>query len=265
MVSLVLMVLVAAVALRLFLRQHWTGIAQSETAALQSTLRAGLLFLTSELRELGGTPGDADILVFAAESLTYRAMRGAGMSCSRSPNSILLDAGTFAGYRSTQPGRDSMLLHVEGRVDTEVDDRWLHLPLVAAGVGTCGGASALDLSTALDTTLFPARAFAPLAPVRTFEVMQIKLYQSGGEYWLGARSVSAGETIQPVVGPLTSGGLLLTYLDPAGGTATMAESIRGIGITLRAMSSNPIRSSGGSGTPSRRIDSLITTVTLRNW
>lgn len=265
LVSLVLTVLVAGIGLRLFLRQHWTGVAQSETAAVQGALRAGALFLSTELRELGGTPGDPDILVFSPESLTYRAMRGSGPSCSRSATSILLEAAGVSGYRSVQPGRDSILLHVEGRLDTGSDDRWIHLPILSVGGSSCGGVSALALGTVLDTVQFPPSGFAALAPVRTFEIMQVKLYQSGSDYWLGARSVSAGETIQPLTGPLARNGLELTYLDSAGSATTVSENVRSIGITLRALSANPIRSGGGFGSSARRLDSLATLVALRNW
>jgi prepilin-type N-terminal cleavage/methylation domain-containing protein len=262
MLSLVLMAMVGGIALRVLLRQHWTGLAQSETAALQNTLRAGAIFLATELRELGGAPGDADILLFAAESLTYRAMRGSGLGCSRGQNSLLIEAGSFSGYRGPQAGRDSLLLHLEGRLDTEADDRWLHLPISTIGSGACAGTPAILVSTQLDTTLVPA--FASLAPVRTFEVMQVKLYQSGSDYWLGARSVSAGEVIQPLVGPLTSDGLALTYLDSLGGTASTAQQIRSVGVILRALSASAVRT-GGFGPPQRRLDSLSTTVALRNW
>lgn len=264
MVALVLMVLVAVLGLRLLLFQHWTGVAQGETAAVQAALRAGSLFLATELRELGGSPGDPDILVFAPESLTYRAMRGTGVTCALAPSSILVDAVSFSGYRSVQTPRDSALLHFEGRMDTGADDRWIHLPVQAISASTCSGAGAIQLATTLDTALFALQRFAPLAPVRTFEIMQVRLYQSGGDYWLGARSVSAGETIQPLMGPLTSRGLELSYRDSAGGVATVAENIRSIGITLRALGSVATRR-GGTGVASRITDSLVTTVSLRNW
>jgi prepilin-type N-terminal cleavage/methylation domain-containing protein len=265
LVSLVLMVLVAGIGLRLFLVQHWTGIAQGETAAVQAALRAGSLFLATELRELGGTPGDPDILAFSPESLTYRAMRGTGFTCARAPGSILVDTAGFSGYRSIQTGRDSVLLHFEGRMDSATDDRWIHLPVQSIGASACSGAAALQLATTIDTVLFPLQRFAALAPIRSFEIMQIKLYQSGGDYWLGARSVSAGETIQPLTGPLTRNGLELSYQDSLGGLPATADQIRSVGITLRATSSIPLRSPGGFRAPTRLIDSLITTVALRNW
>ena len=265
LVSLVLMVLVAGIGLRWFLVQHWTGVAQGETAAVQAALRAGSLFLTTELRELGGTPGDPDILVFSPESLTYRAMRGIGFTCARAPGSILIDTGGFGGYRSIQAGRDSILLHFEGRMDSSTDDRWIHLPVLATGASSCAGAPALQLMTAVDTTQFPLNRFAAFAPVRSFEIMQIKLYQSGGDYWLGARSISAGETIQPLIGPLTATGLELSYHDSLGAAPLSPDQIRSVGITLRAQSSVPIRRRGTFTPPIRLVDSLITSIALRNW
>ncbi len=265
LVALVVGVLVAGIGLRLLLRQHWSGMAHGDIAALQGSLRAGMLFLSTELRELGGTPGSADVLAFAPESLTYRAMRSTGLSCQRSANLVLLDSASLAGYRAIQAGRDSLLVHRENQAATPADDAWLGLPVISVGAAACGASPALAITTVLDTVSSRPAAFAPLAPVRSYEVMQVKLYQSAGDYWLGARSVSAGETIQPVIGPLSSAGLQLTYFDSAGSPAATAETIRRIGITLRAMSGSPVRPLGGGGPAVRRVDSLLTTVTLRNW
>jgi prepilin-type N-terminal cleavage/methylation domain-containing protein len=265
LISMVLMLVLAAVGLRFFLVQHWTGLAQSETVAVQTALRAGAHFLATELRELGGTPGDPDILIFSADSLTYRAMRGTGVSCTRSVNAVLIQAAEFRGFRAAQAGRDSLLLHFEGADSTPSDDRWIHLPIYSVGGSSCGGSPAIQFVTSIDTAQFPLGGFAPLAPFRTFEIMQVKLYQSGSDHWLGARSVSAGETIQPLTGPLTGNGLQLVYQDSTNATTTLAEAIRSIRISLRATTSIPIRTGGGQGSPSRRTDSLHTLVALRNW
>ena len=265
LISLVLMLILAGIGFRFFLVQHWTGTAQSETAAVQASLRAGGLFLTTELRELGGTPGDPDILALGADSLTYRAMRGSGVSCARSASSVHLEAAQFRGFRTVQAGRDSILLYFEGNDSSFSDDRWVHLPVLAVGGSTCGASTAIQIGTSIDTAQFPFRGFGPLAPVRTFEVMQVKLYQSAGDYWLGARSVSAGESIQPLTGPLMPNGLELLYRDSLNAPTTVAEDIRSIGITLRARTSLSVRTGGGSGPLTRRTDSLLTLVALRNW
>jgi hypothetical protein len=47
--------------------------------------------------------------------------------------------------------------------------------------------------------------------------MQLRLYLSLGQWWLGARSESAGEGVQPLAGPLEERGLELRYLDQRGG------------------------------------------------
>ncbi|MEO8295442.1 MAG: prepilin-type N-terminal cleavage/methylation domain-containing protein [Gemmatimonadota bacterium] len=264
MVSVILLCLVAGIAIRVLLRLNWSSTAAGERGALQASLRGGALYLTGELRELGGTPLDPDILVFAPESLTYRAMRGSGVACRIANGQVSIELTSLTGYRSPQPGRDSLLLHQENNEWAPADDRWLHLPIGSLSGGTCGGSPALTITTPFDTTAYPLHTFASFAPLRTFEIMQIRLYQSGGDYWLGTRSVSGGEIIQPVIGPLSSRGLAMTYFDSLGGAAVSAGDIRSIGFTLRGLTA-PVRTGGGYGSAARLGDSLLTRVLLRNW
>lgn len=264
-VTITLLALVSGVALQLLLRQHWTGEAQSERAALQGTMRAAVLYLENEIRELGGSPGDPDIMVFAAESLTYRAMRSAGISCALSPTALTVSLSDLHGYRAPQAGRDSLLLFMDGVPTTASDDRWLHLPLVSVSGGSCGGRAGLVLGTTIDTAATPLSGFPPLAPFRTFEIMQTRLYSSGGDYWVGARSVSAAEIIQPLAGPFLVHGLAMQFLDSLALPAVSAAGIRSVDITLRGVSASPIRTGAGMGLPQRRTDSLSTRVMLRNW
>ena len=264
-VTLTLLALVSGVALQLLLRQHWTGEAQSQRAALQATMRAAVLYLESEIRELGGSPGDPDIMIFAAESLTYRAMRSAGTTCGLSPSALTVSLTGLSGYRMPQPGRDSLLLLLDDSSQTSSDDQWLHLPLLALSGGTCSGQPALVLGTSIDTAIAPISGFPPLAPFRSFEIMQARLYSSGGDYWLGARSVSGAELIQPLAGPFLANGLAMQFLDSLAGPATGAAGIRAVDITLRGVSATPIRTGAGMGLPQRRSDSLVTRVMLRNW
>jgi type II secretory pathway pseudopilin PulG len=264
LIALTLLGLVSALALGLLLRQHWTSEAQGQRAALQSTIRAASIFLSSELRELGGTPGDPDLLAFAPESLTYRAARSAGISCARSVGTVMVARGDLSGYRLPQAGRDSLLLWYEGSPADPTDDRWIRLPILSVGGGSCGRPADL-LGTAIDTLATPLSGFPPLAPVRTFEVMQVRLYSSSGDYWLGARSVSGQELIQPFAGPFPVHGVTLSYFDSLGLPATSASSVRAIDLRLRGLSSSPIRTGAGMGLPQRIADSLFTRLTLRNW
>jgi hypothetical protein len=92
-------------------------------------------------------------------------------------------------------------------------------------------------------------------PVRFYEIMQLKLYRSEGNSWLGARSVSAGEAIQPILGPLTDGdGFRLEYLDALGTTTHDVNSVQSIRITLRGISEGPVLVE----------EELTTLVSLRN-
>ena len=94
--------------------------------------------------------------------------------------------------------------------------------------------------------------------------MQLKLYSSGGRHWLGARSLSAGETIQPVLGPLTATGLALTYLDSTGAPTSDPRRVRSIAVTLHAVTDRLVRSGAAEGPLALAQDSGGALVTLRN-
>jgi hypothetical protein len=100
-------------------------------------------------------------------------------------------------------------------------------------------------------------------PLRIFEIMQLKLSQSQGESWLGARSVSGGEVMQPMLGPLANAnGFELTYLDGQGAPTANPRAVKSIRFTVRGVSAEAVRSSGGEAT--RIEDELTTQVALRN-
>ena len=160
-VALGLLGIVGATILRLLLQQRWTVQAQTERAGVQGALLAGLLYLQGELRELGHDDNGADILVAAAESLSYRAMRGGGVACGVGPTGIGLDPAFSYGYRQPQAGRDSMLLFVEGDPTFTADDRWLHMPVLSISAGTCAGAGAMVVGTVLDTAVAPLAENSP--------------------------------------------------------------------------------------------------------
>jgi hypothetical protein len=106
------------------------------------------------------------------------------------------------------------------------------------------------------------------SPVKFFEVMRYGSYQTGGKTWLGAQSVSAAATRQPVLGPLAANGFHLTYYDSASaqitGTTQLERSrIRTIRVSMIAASDENLSSSGAGG-PAQVTDSVVTTVALRN-
>ncbi len=262
LIGLVLFALVGALVQVTLFRESRLARARSELIGLTGTLRLGAALLPGELRELGAA---GDIITIGADSLTYRALRTAGLACQVSPNEILVSTTLLGGFRQLQPGRDSLLLFIEGDSPSAADDSWLPLPLFGVATGrVCGGRPALGLATTLDTVLTPLARIHLDAPLRTFEVMQLRLYPSGGQFWLGARSVSAGETIQPVLGPLTGAGLQLTYLDSTGTLAVGPASVRSVQLVVRGTTSHPVVSGGGSGPLAFKQDTISTEVLLRN-
>jgi hypothetical protein len=76
--------------------------------------------------------------------------------------------------------------------------------------------------------------------------------------------VSAGEAIQPVLGPLADGnGLLLSYFNAAGAVTADRNAIKSIQITIRGISDGTVNV-GASGNQAHVQEELVSQVTLRN-
>lgn len=210
LVAMVLLGLVGGLLTLLLLRTERGTRAHEARAALHEAFEAALGYLTSELDGLA--PGD--LLQAGPDSLRYRATRAAGTACALAPGEIRVATWSLPAARALQPGRDSLLLAPAGDDPLRPESSWVALPLTAVGSGTCGGQPAVSLGTVIDTLAVPLPPVP--APVRLFEVMQARLYASGGSGWLGARSVSAGEVIQPLAGPFDLAGSRLEAQDSAG-------------------------------------------------
>jgi prepilin-type N-terminal cleavage/methylation domain-containing protein len=244
MVSTCMMLIVSGAVYQLLVTTQRLSRAQAEQVRLQANIRAGSLFVANELRELstvaGGSRDQNDLLSIGRSEVTFRVVRGTGFVCQPpSATQIRVGRSGFSGHRDPQPGRDSVYLFLQG-VETR-DDAWLPLPItqVSTASSCSDGAPGIALMVPSTTVL----ADVPVGtPVRVYEVLELKLYRSEGRSWLGARSVSAGEAIQPVVGPLTDGdGFQLEYLDGLGTTTNDVSSVESIRVTLRGISEEPVR------------------------
>jgi len=258
MVALLLTVLVLALVYRLLVAQQRTASVQAQRVFLQANLRSAAAFLSTDLRDVSTDSANLDLLAFAPESVTYRANRGSGIACRISPTSVELLGETHGAFRRPQPGRDSLLVFVgagPGR-------GWITGPVIGVASSSCGGSSSLRISTLLDSVALAAASIGPLFPVRLFEIMQIRLYQSQGSHWLGARSVSAGEVIQPVLGPLDSNGLAITFRDSIGAIATRPCDVRSGEVLIRAQAAQAVHVPGGVSQLLR--DSVRAAIPLRN-
>jgi prepilin-type N-terminal cleavage/methylation domain-containing protein len=269
MISLSVMLIVMGAVYRLMIATQRASRGQAERVNVQSNVRMGSLVVLNDLRELntltGGVDAQNDILAMAASEITYRGMRGMGFICQApTATAIRLSRSSFSGYRDPQPVRDSLFVFVDGDADTDADDAWLRVAITAVSTGTaCPGAIGAGIT--LTTPNTPGLVGIPVGtPVRTYEVMELKLHQADGKSWLGARSVSAGEAIQPVLGPLNDGnGFLLTYADAAGVTTANRTAVKSIRVSIRGISDGTINV-GGEGSQAHVQEELVSTVALRN-
>jgi prepilin-type N-terminal cleavage/methylation domain-containing protein len=286
-VAMSLALVVAGLLHRELLHGRRLARAQAERMAMQDNVRTAALVLSAELGAVGRdeiTPEAAailglapevrsDLLAIAPGAVTYRAARGTGVVCSTTgvaPPELLVAAWSWSSLRAPR-ATDSLLVFVEGDPATGTDDAWLHLGVLSVAGASCpDGRAALAIRAGAPAGLAPASlaAIAPGAPVRLVEVMQARYYQSGGKSWLGLRSVSTGEAITPVAGPLadsTAGvrGLTFRYHDAADAPTSDPTAVRAIEIALLGVTDQPIH-----GRDPRRplADSfaLTTRVALRN-
>ena len=231
--------------------------AQGARLGVQAGVRSAMVVVLNELRELstaeGGSASENDILSISPAGLTYRAMRGSGFTCQGSSSTQLrISQSTFSGFRDPQPGRDSVLVYLDSA--TAGEPGWVAVGLTAVATGTACPGSIPALTLTIPP--HPALAGKPATiPVRTFEPMELRTYLSEGQFWLGARSLGTGESIQPLFGPLYDvNGFELSYRSRMGTLTSDRSAIRSIVVTLR----------GRSELSSEVENQLVTEVTLRN-
>ncbi|HEX6869783.1 MAG TPA: type II secretion system protein [Micromonosporaceae bacterium] len=270
LISIVVLSIVTASLFKLVTTSQQVSRAQSERTTLQSNIRSAAIVIPTELREInaGGSNDILSALTNPATTIQYRAMRGASLVCATPPNTnneltIYASKPLWTGLRKPVGTRDAAFVFRDINTDLSTDDVWLNAQITGVTDVTC-----TDGSAGYRLTISPAVADLSTvgvgAPVRTYEVMEMGLYLTGGEYWLGARSVSNGEaTMQPIVGPLTSDGLAFTFLDGAGAQTTNASLVKSIQVTLKGLTDQAIVVGRNTKTAYVR-DSLTAQVVLRN-
>jgi prepilin-type N-terminal cleavage/methylation domain-containing protein len=253
LVALTLAAVVTGLALDLLRGQQRLARAAGARVEAQVTLHSALTFLVRELRHLGAGGGGADILSMDPTSLTYRATRGFALACGVTSAGFQVRLADRYGTRLPVPGRDSLLVFRAGDTATADDDGWVPLPLLGFRQEPgCGGTDVWGVQVAWGAA-GPPEAFTPPLPLRVYEIVQLRAYRQGGETWLGARSASAGESIQPLFGPLSAEGFRLEFFAADGAPTGVPAAVRSVGVLVRA-----------SGTGAAPGDSLRTLVLLRN-
>jgi prepilin-type N-terminal cleavage/methylation domain-containing protein len=211
LVGVVLLGVVGAALAGLLAGMLRTGVRVRERAARTATLRAVSQVVA---RETAGLPADAVRL--SADTLRYRARRGGGVACGATAGTLAVREATRRGWRTPQAGRDSVLVH-DGTT-------WTALAITGVAHGTCpGGGAALVLGVA-----GPGGWSGPAvpAPVEVAEWMELRAYASGGEWWLGARSLRPTDLIQPVAGPVAPRGVTFARTAAPGADTALAVTVR---------------------------------------
>jgi hypothetical protein len=165
----------------------------------------------------------------------------------------------------TQHG-DAAYIFVENDAQLTSDDTWLRTSITGVATGTCGANTAIVLT-------IPAIALSNVppagTPVRTFELMKLALYSTGGKSYLGAQSLSGGDqNLQPLLGPLkdddnVAPGLKFKYLDAAGNVTATKGNMKAVVLTIRGVTEGKISRSGADHI-AQGTDSLVTMISLRN-
>jgi hypothetical protein len=213
LIALVLFGLLGTAVARALVGQRRAAGMLLEREQAHRTLDQAVSWLSTELAELGRADSVTDLLRIGADSMSYRAFRSAGLACLVAADEVRVRRDQLSLWRMPQPGRDSLLLFLA--VDSAPGSgKWTALPITSLSWSSCSGLPAMQLGTIIDTARLAG--LPHLVPARTFEAMQLRLYRSQGEWWLGARSQNAGEVIQPVTGPFAERGFRLTYRDAEG-------------------------------------------------
>jgi type II secretory pathway pseudopilin PulG len=241
--------------------------AQSEHLSLQSTVRSAVLIVLNELKELSTAEGQGwernDLVSATSTGMTYRAIRGVGLICQPPTSTqIRLAQSGFISARDPQPGRDSAFVFIEGNADTDEDDSWQPVAITAvSSTASCAG----TLGPGLTLTVPPTNSLVGLTaatPVRIYEIMELRLYRSEGKSWLGMRSLSTGEAIQPLAGPLSHDGFRLDYLDRAGRPTEDVTAVSRIRIAVHGIGERQPSLNGAA--VDSLAEELVTEIALRN-
>jgi len=247
LIALILLGVIGAAVGRALISQRRAAMAMLDHEQDQRILDQAAGWIGAELADLGRADAIADLLRVADDSLSYRAFRSVGLACLVAPGEVRIRLDLLSQWRMPQPGRDSLQLFL-GRDSFPGGGGWTGAPITSVGASTCDGLPALRLGTTIGAAL--VAGLPVLVPARTFEVMQLRRYRSQGEWWLGARSETAGEVIQPVTGPLAPQGLRLTYRDSQGVEVLIPDLVRQVQVDL---------------TPARQTDSVRLLVLPRNF
>jgi prepilin-type N-terminal cleavage/methylation domain-containing protein len=271
LVTLVLLAIVSAVFYRTLMTNQRLYQKQTQAIDLQQNIRAAAALLPQELRELSAS--EDDIKAMSATSITFRARRWMGLMCQApvtggglSGVTMMLRAQPFYG-RAINTAIDSMFVRYEGDEGTRNDDGWgLARPTAVANAlcpAAAGGGAGQLVTMNLSLGALPnlRNVIYAGSPVIGFETVTYGLYASGSDWYIG---LTTSNGTQPLIGPLLPNGLSFSYYDSTGATTAVPARVARVDITVRATTVQPVRATAGGSALARVVDSVTTSVALRN-
>jgi type II secretory pathway pseudopilin PulG len=204
---------------------------RSEHAAREQSLRMAGGALRAALESLGqDSASGPDLLTQTAAGFTARATRIAGVLCSASPGLLVARADTafWRALRSPVAGRDSILAARQDR------SAWHAYGLLAASSGTVcpDGSGGIALPVVADSLALVG--IGPGSPIRVFENVELRLYSSAPDLWIGLRLLNTAQAIQPFAGPMVANGLTLSYQKGDGTPALFPGDVAAVALRLEA-------------------------------
>jgi hypothetical protein len=231
---------------------------RSERMAAEHGLRVASGAVRGVLESLGeDSASGSDLLSTEAAGFSARVTRAAGTVCGASPGLLVARASPpwWSAVRAPVSGRDSILAGELGAPLWRVYG--LRDPPHAA---LCpDGAAAIALPIEGDSLALGG--IGPGSPIRIFESVELKLYNSAPDQWLGVRLLATGQAIQPFAGPFAPLGFGLSYEARDGLPTTAPAQVASVGFRLTALTER----AGGVGVSrggAARRDSVVGFVVL---
>ena len=282
LVALVLLGIVSTAIYRVLVNNQRLYMAQTQRIDLSQNIRAASTILPAEFRELDAF--DGDIIAMSADSILVRGMRWLSFVCvppalngNNLGNQMIIRGRQvgdpmFFGSRYINENTDSLLIYVDGNQTTRLDDYFVlgrlaatpgnqQCPAVGAIPAQPGTRIVFDGNFIFGTNVPGAITMG--APVRGWERVTYRLYQPAGDtsWYIGFRP--AGQTIQPLIGPVLTNGLTFQYFNAAGAATAVRTQVARIDVTVRARTTQQVRR-GGQAARAAIVDSITFSVALRN-
>ena len=267
LVAMVLLGIVSASIYQLLVNNQRIYRQQIQRIELNDNMRSAIAILPGEFRELNASDVvGSDIIAMGDSAITYKVMRNLYFVCAQGVGGqIELDTGLI-GLRGLDTDTDSLLIFADSASNKRTDDRWIHVNLSAVSTGNnCPGGTPSRRVTFAPSVVV-SDSIMPGSPVRGFEIVETRSYgDASNNLWLGQRrwGKSGGwGTIQPIVGPLQSGGLRFQFFDRAGAITADRTQVARISIMVIGRTTQPVQLSVGS--IGYVVDTMVTHVALRN-